>query len=210
MQAKLRLVAFIALVVLTQAGKKDEWKKEKIPVVLSWCYDGDTCTVQIPDPDNAIPKIFKEDMKVRLSGIDTPEKSSRNCMLERCLAEYAKKLLTDTVKDAVEVYLSDNVRDKYFRINSNLYYRYEGETDFHIASDILLEGQLAVKYGGGTKEQDWCDYTGTAFYHYWTDFCLVYDKCVQLEVERLQNEGGFITSKGECNRLLKAQKAQSS
>src|SRR5690349_9649717 len=56
--------------------------------VFHGCYDGDTCTVSLPEN---IPALFGDHITVRLAGIDTPEIKGM-CDEEKALAQKARAL----------------------------------------------------------------------------------------------------------------------
>jgi endonuclease YncB( thermonuclease family) len=109
------------------------------------CYDGDTCTVNLP----GLPAVFGWHLPVRLAGIDTPEIKGK-CPHEKELAIKARDLVRRTLKQAARVDLADPQRDKYFRLGAQVI------ADGRNISAILLEEGLAVPYSGGHKEATWC------------------------------------------------------
>lgn len=110
-------------------------------------YDGDTVKVNIPE----IPRLFGEEISVRIRGIDTPEiKGKTPC--EKELALKAKAFVGNSLKQAIQIDLLETARDKYFRILSNISY------DNKDLSIELVANHLAVPYDGGTKPNvDWCN-----------------------------------------------------
>lgn len=108
------------------------------------CYDGDTCTVNLP----GLPPVFGHHLPVRLAGIDTPEIKGK-CAMERALAIKARDLVRRTLKEAARVDLADPQRDKYFRLGAQVL------ADGVNVAEILLAAGMAVPYAGGTKAP-WC------------------------------------------------------
>ncbi len=80
--------------------------------VFHGCYDGDTCTVSLPQ---GIPALFGDHITVRLVGIDTPEMKGI-CEEEKALARQAQALTQKLMVQAVKIELLEPRRDKYFRI----------------------------------------------------------------------------------------------
>jgi endonuclease YncB( thermonuclease family) len=105
-------------------------------------YDGDTIFCNIP----SFPKIIGENISVRISNIDTPELKSKN-ENEKQLAKNVKKELTLLLKSAKVIWLKKMKRDKYFRINSEIF------ADDISVENYLIDKGLARKYDGGTKQK---------------------------------------------------------
>ena len=109
-------------------------------------YDADTITFNVP---NIHPLIGKR-INVRVSGVDTPEISTKNkCEKEK--ARSAKKLVANLFKNAKQIDLENIQRGKYFRIVSDI------KIDGKSLSHYLIKNGLAYSYDGGTKRKiDWC------------------------------------------------------
>ena len=108
------------------------------------CYDGDTCTVNLP----GLPPVFGHHLPVRLAGIDTPEIKGK-CPREKELAIQARDAVLKMIREAARVDLADPRRDKYFRLGAQVI------ADGRNISAMLLAEGLAVPYFGGTKAP-WC------------------------------------------------------
>lgn len=108
------------------------------------CYDGDTCTVNIP----GLPDVFGKNISVRLVGIDTPELYGL-CLREVEAAVQARRMLNAKLKAAQTVVLQGVSRDKYFRIDATVL------ADGLNLNAYLVEQGLARPYDGG-KRQGWC------------------------------------------------------
>ena len=80
--------------------------------IFHGCYDGDTCTVSLPE---SIPALFGDHITVRLTGIDTPEIKGM-CEQEKVLARQAQALTQKLMVQAMKIELLEPRRDKYFRI----------------------------------------------------------------------------------------------
>ena len=124
--------------------------------LVAWidrCYDGDTCYASdVRWAGGSLPPIFGNNIKVRLLGIDTPEIRGAGCKLEQCLAQRAKTFLEGLIVGTNTAHrLYGCVRDKYFRITCDIIGP-AGES----AAQALLSSGLAVEYGGGAKQHDWC------------------------------------------------------
>ena len=131
--------------------------EHKVPDARSWdgstirnvevfrCYDGDTCTVNIPGD---MPSVFSESIPIRILGIDTPEIRGQ-CAKEKALAIKARDEARKFVVGK-KVILSNVQRDKYFRLVADM------STDEGDLATRLLDLNLAVPYDGGTKSSTWC------------------------------------------------------
>ncbi|MBX3453370.1 thermonuclease family protein [Ferrovibrio sp.] len=89
--------------------------------------------------------------RVRLEGIDTPEKRSK-CTAEREAAEAATKLASDWLERNKPVVLRDLSHDKYGRRVVGRVQSADGRSDL---GETLIAQGLARRYDGGTK-RPWC------------------------------------------------------
>jgi endonuclease YncB( thermonuclease family) len=137
---------------------------------ISNCYDGDTCTAQLDNPNDAIPAIFAVNLGIRILGVDTPEIRGA-CDLEKCLAQIAKSY-TYTRVDGKKVKLENSIRDKYFRVVADLQYEEGGK--WKSINQELISYKIAVEYDGGTKVTDWCDESENTFFYEHTKKCMQY------------------------------------
>lgn len=103
-------------------------------------YDGDTFTVNIP----AWPTIVGEHIGIRVNGIDTPERTSKNSKVKE-LSGIAKECASTMLKSGKKVELRNIKRDKYFRIDADVY------VDNVNLADVLIDKGLAKPYDGGKK-----------------------------------------------------------
>ena len=109
-------------------------------------YDGDTITFNIP---NVHPLLGKK-VSIRVAGIDTAEVRTKN-QCEKTAGRIARKLVTNLLKNAKRIDLTDVSRGKYFRIVANV------SIDGRDLKSILLKQNLAYSYDGGKKQKpDWC------------------------------------------------------
>lgn len=89
--------------------------------------------------------------RVRLEGIDTPERRSQ-CAAEREAAASATKLASDWLQQQRQVVLRDLIHDKYARRVVGRVQSVDGSSDL---GEVLLAHGLARRYDGGRK-QPWC------------------------------------------------------
>jgi micrococcal nuclease len=113
-------------------------------------YDGDTITFDLP----GIHPFFGKKAKIRIQGIDTPERKPKDhSPCEKEWARTAQKLVEAELKSAQRIDLTELAGlDKYGRILSSVVY------DGKNLSQILLKNHLAVPYVGKKKTKvDWCE-----------------------------------------------------
>ncbi len=113
-------------------------------------YDGDSITFNIPQ----IHPFFGKKAKIRVLGIDTPERKPKNhdpC--EKEWARTAQKLVETELKSAKRIDLTHlQGLDKYGRILSKI--EYDGKD----LSEILIKNHLAFFYEGQKKPKvNWCE-----------------------------------------------------
>ena len=107
-------------------------------------YDGDTITVA--SRMGRFGKLWR--WSVRLNGIDCPEMRTKN-VNEKHIAKIAQKTLEDRILGKM-VTLKDVTFEKYGRLLCQVYHK-----DVCL-NEWMIGKNLAVKYGGGTKEiVDW-------------------------------------------------------
>jgi micrococcal nuclease len=102
--------------------------------------DGDTFHVTIP----GWPEIIGDNISVRVRGIDTPEKHDPDPKV-RELANRGRIFVVHQVRSGAKVELKNMGRDKYFRIDADVYV---GEQSL---AQLLLDNYLAKPYDGGAK-----------------------------------------------------------
>lgn len=134
-------------------------KDKIIPAKVVDVYDGDTCTVIFEYGETFLKT------KIRILGIDTPEKKvrgyDRSDPIESKLAELeqeAGQYITDQVKDMMEGKIVD-VRFKKWdkfggRVNGDVFIGdlIEGAENTYTLTDFLLESGYAKPYSGKKKE----------------------------------------------------------
>jgi len=109
-------------------------------------YDGDTITFNLPN----LHPIIGEKINIRVIGIDTPEIRGK-CENEKYNAQQAQKMVADILKDTEEITLKNMERGKYFRIAADV------SVDGEDLGKLLVEAGVAVRYGGGKKNYNWCE-----------------------------------------------------
>ncbi len=109
-------------------------------------YDADTITFEIP----GVHALLGKNISIRVNGVDTPElRTKDNC--EKKMGYAAKDIVTEFIKNAKRVDLTNIKRGKYFRIVADVI------VDGNSLSDLLLKKHLAYRYDGGTKRKiNWC------------------------------------------------------
>lgn len=108
--------------------------------------DGDTFVISAP----FIPKPLKQQIPLRLAGIDTPNvKRWANCDKEAELGERAKAYVETLWKNSKTQKIKFLSMDKYNRILGEVY------LDNKNVSDLLIENGYGRKYTG-EKKQSWC------------------------------------------------------
>ena len=125
---------------------------------ISSCYDGDTCYLdQLSFEGVLLPPLF-QNMKLRLRGIDAPERRQSQCLFEKCLADLSRDVLEEILvtgnknsDDNGETLLEDCRHDKYGgRLLCDVH------TVKGNVAELMIESGLAVPYHGGTKTSPWC------------------------------------------------------
>ena len=107
-------------------------------------YDGDTFYVNIHD----WPAIVGEHIAVRVNGVDSPEMKGK-CKKEIKLAREAKQFTVAFLRNATSIQLKNIARDKYFRIDADVY------ADGKNLAEELIKNGLGYESHGTTKKS-WC------------------------------------------------------
>lgn len=113
-------------------------------------YDGDTLKVDIP----RVNHFFGKNLGVRLNGIDTPEKRTRN-LCEKELSKKAQKYLLYRILKSKSgtIELRNVKRGKYFRVVADVW------VNGRNLNKAMVRKGLAVEYLGDTKaEVNWCSF----------------------------------------------------
>ena len=108
--------------------------------------DGDTVIIEAP----YLPKPLKQEISLRINGIDTPEKDGHSkCKDENELAHQATNFTINALKNAKSYKIEILDEDKYFRLLGDVII--DGER----LSSMLIKNHLAREYHGAKKET-WC------------------------------------------------------
>jgi micrococcal nuclease len=135
-------VLFIPKILLCSADVDSTLRVSEVVRI----YDGDTVYVNI----DGLPKVFGQNIGVRLYGIDTPElRGSDECV--KRMARISKLELSTFVRKGKIIEIQNPSRDKYFRLNGDLL------IDGQSASQHMLNKGLAHVYTGGARERWICD-----------------------------------------------------
>ena len=113
--------------------------------------DGDTVEIEA----DFLPPPLKPTLKLRILGVDTPEKKSRaKCASESRLAEKASMFTQKTISDGLIKKIQIKSWDKYGgRVLGDII------VDGQSLKDLLLSKGLAKPYDGG-KKVGWCGMDG--------------------------------------------------
>jgi len=113
--------------------------------------DGDTIDVLI---DLGFDLFKKE--RVRIAGVDTPEKRTRN-LEEKALGidatNWLKEKLTETIKGDEELIIRTELKGGVGKYGRLLGWLYIGDADISLNEQMITEG-YAHAYDGGTKNMD--------------------------------------------------------
>jgi|TARA_B100001094_G_scaffold187725_1_gene181996 micrococcal nuclease len=120
-------------------------------IKINRVLDGDTIDVTI---DLGFDLFKKE--RVRIAGVDTPEKRTRN-LEEKALGidatEWLKGQLTDTIKGDDELVIRTELVGGVGKYGRLLGWLYIGESNISINEQMITEG-YAWEYDGGKKQKD--------------------------------------------------------
>ena len=116
--------------------------------------DGDTIDVTI---DLGFDLYKKE--RVRIAGVDTPEKRTRD-LEEKALGidatNWLKDKLTETIKGDEELVIRTELKGGVGKYGRLLGWLYVGDDDFSLNEQMITEG-YAWSYDGGTKQKNFED-----------------------------------------------------
>ena len=120
-------------------------------IKINRVLDGDTIDVTI---DLGFDLFKKE--RVRIAGVDTPEKRTRN-LEEKALGidatEWLKVQLNDVIKSDDELVIRTELVGGVGKYGRLLGWLYIGESELSINEQMITEG-YAWEYDGGTKQKD--------------------------------------------------------
>ena len=136
----MKLKYLLLLLPLSVNAETYQWKPIKV-------VDGDTIKFEA----NWVPKPLKQEISIRVMGIDTPEKKPRNkCEQEDALAQKASAFTKEKVSHAQSIQVELLDWDKYGgRMLGNVI------IDGKLLSEELIANGLARPYFGEAKSS-WC------------------------------------------------------
>lgn len=141
----MRIITFlIALMFLANYSYANNYYDFKITRVL----DGDTVEFEAKF---LIPELGNK-LKLRILGVDTPEKGIRaNCDKEEKMSLNAKLFVEQEISNGKKIHISIRKWDKYGG-------RVLGDViiDNKLLSASLIKNGYAVPYSGKGKKQNWC------------------------------------------------------
>ena len=138
---KLFIVFFILFIPLSSLAKIELRQSNNL-----FCYDGDTCYVNVWYLGNLEPK----QEKLRLLDIDTPEISRPKCEEEKILGLKARDFINNLIAQSNNIKIITNYdRGSFGRILADL------ELDQINISKLMIKNNLAVKYKKNNKN-NWC------------------------------------------------------
>lgn len=140
----------ILLVALLPAIALADYGSVRVDEITSF-YDGDTFTATI----NEWPPVIGERIKIRISGINAPERRSRcdteaEKERERELAADARIYLVERLRGAETIELRRIERGSFFRIIAEVW------ADGENVGQEMLEAGHALPYVTGQSGQAWC------------------------------------------------------
>ena len=134
---------------MTPPSRKSCYNFRVIKIVK--VLDGDTIDVTI---DLGFDLYKKE--RVRISGVDTPEKRTRD-LEEKALGidatNWLKEKLTETIKGDEELTIRTELKGGVGKYGRLLGWLYVGESTLSLNEQMITEG-YAWEYDGGTKQKD--------------------------------------------------------
>ncbi|SFI20474.1 thermonuclease family protein [Modicisalibacter xianhensis] len=142
-----RLLAFATLIpTLALADYGSATVSEVVAI-----YDGDTFTANV----EGWPPVIGERIKIRVAGINAPERRSRcdteaDKAREKTLAADARVYVVERLRDAERIELRQIKRGSFFRLIADVYV--DGES----LGDQLIAAGLAIPYAEGQGGKAWC------------------------------------------------------
>ena len=134
---------------MTPPSRKSCYNFRVIKIVK--VLDGDTIDVTI---DLGFDLYKKE--RVRIAGVDTPEKRTRD-LEEKALGidatNWLKEKLTETIKGDEELTIRTELKGGVGKYGRLLGWLYVGESTISLNEQMITEG-YAWEYDGGTKQKD--------------------------------------------------------
>ena len=134
---------------MTPPSRKSCYNFRVIKIVK--VLDGDTIDVTI---DLGFDLYKKE--RVRIAGVDTPEKRTRD-LEEKALGidatNWLKEKLTETIKGDEELTIRTELKGGVGKYGRLLGWLYVGESNISL-NELMIEEGYAWEYDGGTKQKD--------------------------------------------------------
>ena len=134
---------------MTPPSRKSCYNFRVIKIVK--VLDGDTIDVTI---DLGFDLYKKE--RVRIAGVDTPEKRTRD-LEEKALGidatNWLKEKLTETIKGDEELTIRTELKGGVWKYGRLLGWLYVGESNISL-NELMIEEGYAWEYDGGTKQKD--------------------------------------------------------
>jgi endonuclease YncB( thermonuclease family) len=140
------IVFIVTLPFLVSEAKAKDFGKYDFKVLR--VIDGDTVDIEA----EFLPPELGKHLKLRIYGIDTPEKGHQaKCNAERRKSEAATEFVREKISNAKDIKVEIRKWDKFGgRVLGDLIL--DGER----LSDILISEGHAVSYDGGRKNKNWC------------------------------------------------------
>ena len=141
-----KLLLLLFLIPILASSK--EMKGIEYDYEITRVIDGDTVAFQV----DFLPAPLKQELSIRLYGVDTPEKSWRaECDEEALWGEEASQFTKDMLNSATTIQVAIYKWDKYGgRVLGDII------IDGKSLREMLLENGFAREYYGDAKES-WCD-----------------------------------------------------
>ena len=139
-----KIILFLTILTLLGAKQTQNFEVEKLRKV----YDGDTFRADI----NCVEKLFCSNISIRVHGVDTPEKRTRN-KEEKKRALKSRAFTKSFLENSDKIYLEDCIKGKYFRIVCKV----KNDNGDYLSERLITEG-LGVPYFGGNKKKAWKKY----------------------------------------------------
>ncbi|OED40293.1 nuclease [Endozoicomonas sp. (ex Bugula neritina AB1)] len=141
---KVIAISLIALSFASSAASPQTYGNIIVKEVRT-IYDADTFYITV----EGWPDIIGKRMPIRANGFDAPEIRGK-CEKEKKLAQQAKQLTVQALRQANTIELRNMMRGKYFRIIADVY------IDGKPLKEIHFDAGTARAYSGG-KREGWCD-----------------------------------------------------
>jgi len=133
-----KIITIVILLALYSAYSAEVFYGDAVIERILRVYDGDTYYVNLKD----FPPIIGTNVGIRLRGVDCPE-IRKEC--SKILAIEVRDYVIAKFKNAKKIELKRMSRDKYFRIDADIYV--DGSD---LAKELIKLG-YAKSYDGGTK-----------------------------------------------------------